>query len=35
MAATKIGEKRIRKIRVRGGNFKFRALRVNSGNFVL
>lgn len=34
MASTKIGEKRIRKIRVRGGNHKFRALRLNSGNFV-
>lgn len=34
MAATKIGEKRIRKIRVRGGNHKYRALRLNIGNFV-
>lgn len=34
MASTKIGEKRIRKIRVRGGNSKFRALRLNAGNFV-
>ena len=34
MAATKIGEKRIRKIRVRGGNHKYRALRLNAGNFV-
>ena len=33
-AQTKIGEKRIRKVRVRGGNFKFRALRLNTGNFV-
>ena len=34
MASTKIGEKRIKKIRVRGGNHKFRALRLNAGNFV-
>lgn len=34
MAATKIGEKRIKKIRVRGGNYKFRALRLNAGNFI-
>ena len=27
------GEKRIRPIRVRGGNMKFRALRLNQGNF--
>ncbi len=33
-AQTKIGEKRIRKLRVRGGNFKFRALKLNTGNFV-
>lgn len=33
-AQTKIGEKRIRKIRVRGGNSKFRALRLNTGNFI-
>ncbi len=33
-AQTKIGEKRIRKLRVRGGNFKFRALRLNTGNFI-
>ena len=30
---TRLGEKKIRKIRVRGGNHKFRALRLNSGNF--
>merc|ERR1719443_2844902 len=30
---TKIGVKRIRQIRVRGGNTKFRALRLESGNF--
>ena len=32
-ANTRIGEKRIRKLRVRGGNTKHRALRLNSGNF--
>eukprot|EP01156_Anaeramoeba_ignava_P008506 Anaeramoba_ignava/a360065_115.p1 GENE.a360065_115~~a360065_115.p1 ORF type:complete len:190 (-),score=53.56 a360065_115:192-761(-) len=32
-ANTKLGEKRIRLVRVRGGNQKFRALRLNSGNF--
>ena len=30
---TRLGEKRIRKLRVKGGNFKFRALRLNTGNF--
>jgi small subunit ribosomal protein S8e len=33
MAMTKIGTKRIRKIRCRGGNMKFRALRLDTGNF--
>ena len=33
MAMTKLGEKKIRKMRVRGGNYKFRALRLNTGNF--
>jgi len=33
MAMTKIGGKRIRKVRVRGGNIKFRALRLDTGNF--
>merc|ERR1712232_454520 len=33
MAMTKIGAKRIHKIRVRGGNTKFRALRLDTGNF--
>ena len=33
-AQTKIGDKRIKKIRVRGGNSKFRALRLNTGNFI-
>nr|KAJ3422120.1 hypothetical protein HK105_001068 [Polyrhizophydium stewartii] len=32
-ANTKIGAKRIHVIRVRGGNTKFRALRLDSGNF--
>lgn len=30
---TKIGEKRVHKVRGRGGNIKFRALRLDSGNF--
>merc|ERR1712060_113350 len=33
MAMTKIGAKRIHKIRVRGGSSKFRALRLDTGNF--
>lgn len=33
-ALTKIGDKKVKKIRVRGGNFKFRALRLSTGNFV-
>ena len=32
-ANTKIGNKRIHVVRVRGGNLKFRALRLDSGNF--
>lgn len=32
-ANTKLGEKRVRTLRVRGGNNKFRALRLDSGNF--
>ncbi|CAD8051184.1 unnamed protein product [Paramecium sonneborni] len=34
-AMTKLvsGEKRVRRLRVRGGNFKFRALRLSEGNF--
>jgi len=32
-ANTKIGDKKITRIRVRGGNFKFRALRLDQGNF--
>jgi len=31
---TKIGDKRVSRVRVRGGNFKFRALRLESGNFT-
>jgi small subunit ribosomal protein S8e len=33
MAMTKIGQKRIRTVRCRGGNLKFRALRLDTGNF--
>jgi len=33
-ASTKIGEKKITRIRVRGGNYKFRALRLDHGNFA-
>jgi len=32
-AMTKIGVRRVNEIRVRGGNTKFRALRLDSGNF--
>jgi len=32
-ANTKIGEKKITRIRVRGGNFKFRGLRLDHGNY--
>ena len=32
-AMTKIGEKRIHEVRARGGSKKFRALRLDSGNF--
>lgn len=32
-AATRIGPKRIHLVRVRGGNQKYRALRLDSGNF--
>merc|ERR1712003_267335 len=32
-AMTKIGETRIHPVRCRGGNMKFRALRLDSGNF--
>jgi len=33
-ANTKIGEKRVSRVRVRGGNFKFRALKLEYGNFT-
>ncbi len=32
-ALTKLGPKRIHGVRVRGGHIKFRALRLESGNF--
>mmetsp|Transcript_20110 Transcript_20110/g.24151 ORF Transcript_20110/g.24151 Transcript_20110/m.24151 type:complete len:202 (-) Transcript_20110:53-658(-) len=32
-AMTKIGEKRVHEVRCRGGNLKFRALRLDAGNF--
>merc|ERR1712226_383114 len=32
-AMTKIGEKRVREVRCRGGNLKYRALRLDTGNF--
>ena len=32
-ASTKLGEKRVCTVRVRGGNYKYRALRLNEGNF--
>lgn len=32
-AMTKLGPKRIHTVRVRGGNKKFRALRLDTGNF--
>lgn len=33
-ANTKLGTKRIHTVRVRGGNLKYRALRLESGNFA-
>ncbi|KAH9986551.1 ribosomal protein S8e/ribosomal biogenesis NSA2 [Russula compacta] len=33
-ANTKLGSNRIHKVRVRGGNLKYRALRLESGNFA-
>ncbi|KIJ19037.1 hypothetical protein PAXINDRAFT_166933 [Paxillus involutus ATCC 200175] len=33
-ASTKLGPKRIHTVRVRGGNLKYRALRLESGNFA-
>jgi len=32
-AMTKLGQKRVRPVRSRGGNYKFRALRIDAGNF--
>jgi small subunit ribosomal protein S8e len=31
---TKLGAKRIHEVRVRGGNVKYRAMRLESGNFA-
>merc|ERR1712232_585350 len=31
---TKLGSKRVRPVRCRGGNMKYRALRLESGNFA-
>merc|ERR1719384_2761996 len=33
-AMTKIGEKKVATVRCRGGNLKFRALRLDAGNFA-
>ena len=33
-ANTKLGAKRVHTVRTRGGNTKFRALRLDSGNFA-
>ena len=33
-ANTKLGQKRVRPVRARGGNYKFRALRIDAGNFA-
>ncbi|KAJ4483274.1 ribosomal protein S8e/ribosomal biogenesis NSA2 [Lentinula aciculospora] len=33
-ASTKLGVKRVHTVRVRGGNLKYRALRLDSGNFA-
>jgi small subunit ribosomal protein S8e len=32
-ANTKLGAKRVRPVRARGGNYKFRALKIDAGNF--
>ena len=32
-AMTKLGQKRVRPVRCRGGNYKYRALRIDAGNF--
>merc|ERR1712241_1037575 len=34
MGMTKLGSKRIRTVRGRGGNMKYRALRLDAGNFA-
>merc|ERR1719172_239792 len=34
MAMTKLGSKRVRTVRGRGGNMKYRALRLDSGNYA-
>merc|ERR1712228_440532 len=34
MAMTKLGNKRVRVVRCRGGNMKYRALRLDSGNYA-
>merc|ERR1712037_792965 len=33
-AMTKLGAKRVRSVRCRGGNMKYRALRLDSGNYA-
>jgi len=33
-ASTKLGPKRVHEVRVRGGNMKFRAMRLDTGNFA-
>ena len=33
-AGTKLGAKRVRPVRGRGGNYKYRALRIDAGNFA-
>lgn len=33
-AMTKIGAKNVRPVRGRGGNYKYRALRIDQGNFI-
>ena len=33
-AMTKLGAKQVRPVRGRGGNYKYRALRIDQGNFI-
>jgi small subunit ribosomal protein S8e len=33
-ASTKLGPKKVRAVRGRGANYKYRALRINEGNFT-